>query len=275
MSTTPDTSVFVNAIACDLEEGGFRQVSGTTLRRTLATAVSAALPLLEAGNPVSELAEQQGQVIVHALADAYAAGAEGLQFGGLARMETLAAALAPTGKQQVGEVQGDALREAAMAVLGHIVTDTQPAYDAKQQLVAALAARQPGSFPAGWKLVPELASEEQLRTALDTGVYHDGEDSARAVLADEYRTMVAAAPPAQGIDLGQQRPLIARSLAEWHEDDGNVMWWAWCGRGWAGEPAWCGTPSDSDWPGYHTHWTQHPSQPALIDQRDAAPGVAS
>lgn len=51
----------------------------------------------------AELAEQQGQVIVHALADAYAAGAEGLQFGGLARMEALAAALAATGKQQVGE----------------------------------------------------------------------------------------------------------------------------------------------------------------------------
>ncbi len=57
---TERTEKFVNAIACDLEEGGFRQVSGTTLRRTLATAVSAALPLLEAGNPVSELAEQQG-----------------------------------------------------------------------------------------------------------------------------------------------------------------------------------------------------------------------
>lgn len=44
---------FVNAIACDLEEGGFRQVSGTMLRRTLATAVSAALPLLQsqAGTP--------------------------------------------------------------------------------------------------------------------------------------------------------------------------------------------------------------------------------
>ena len=84
-----------------------------------------------------------------------------------------------------------------------------------------------------------------------------------------------AAPPAQGIDLGQQRPLIARALAEWHEDDGNVMWWAWCGRGWAGEAAWCGTPNDSDWPGYHTHWTQHPDQPALIDQRNAAPGVSN
>lgn len=37
-------------------------------------------------------------------------------------------------------------------------------------------------------------------------------------------------------------PLIARSLAEWHEQDGNVAWWAWNGREWAGEPAWIGTP---------------------------------
>ncbi|HEY8331527.1 MAG TPA: hypothetical protein VIO83_09405 [Pseudomonas sp.] len=44
---TERTEKFVNAIACDLEEGGFRQVSGTMLRRTLATAVSAALPLLQ------------------------------------------------------------------------------------------------------------------------------------------------------------------------------------------------------------------------------------
>lgn len=58
-------------------------------------------------------------------------------------------------------------------------------------------------------------------------------------------------------------PLIARALDEWHEDDGPVMWWAWNGSaaGWAGEPAWCGTPNSSDWPGYHTHWTPHPALP--------------
>ncbi len=56
-------------------------------------------------------------------------------------------------------------------------------------------------------------------------------------------------------------PLIARSLAEWHEQDGNVAWWAWNGREWAGEPAWIGTPNCEEWPGYHTHWTPHPEQP--------------
>lgn len=52
---TERTEKFVNAIACDLEEGGFRQVSGTMLRRTLSTAVSAALPLLQSqtGTPSS------------------------------------------------------------------------------------------------------------------------------------------------------------------------------------------------------------------------------
>ena len=58
-------------------------------------------------------------------------------------------------------------------------------------------------------------------------------------------------------------PLIARSLAEWHEDDGFVAWWAWNGREWAGEPAWIGNPNCEDWPGYHTHWTPHPDQPVF------------
>ena len=67
----------------------------------------------------------------------------------------------------------------------------------------------------------------------------------------------------------QAQPLIARPLAEWHEEDGPVTWWAWCGHEWAGEPAWCGTPLDSDWPGYHTHWTPHPTMPSA--QQPAQP----
>ena len=45
---SPSLERFVNAIASDLEEGGFREVTGTTLRRNLTTAVQAALPLLSA-----------------------------------------------------------------------------------------------------------------------------------------------------------------------------------------------------------------------------------
>lgn len=49
----------------------------------------------------------------------------------------------------------------------------------------------------------------------------------------------------------------ARPLDDWHEDDGPVVWWKLP----VDEPAWIGTPLDSDWPGYHTHWTPHPSCP--------------
>ncbi|MEG0181977.1 MAG: hypothetical protein RR704_00775 [Stenotrophomonas sp.] len=116
---TERTEKFVNAIACDLEEGGFRQVSGTMLRRTLATAVSAALPLLhpaelaEPSGNSGEMAEQQG---VH---DALAATLGDLSVRGMiddvpariigeAARKDMAAAIAATGKQQVGDVQGDA-----------------------------------------------------------------------------------------------------------------------------------------------------------------------
>lgn len=56
----------------------------------------------------------------------------------------------------------------------------------------------------------------------------------------------------------------ARTLEEWHEDHGNVVWWAWDNdrKGWLGEPAYIGKPLDSDWPDYHTHWTPHPAFPA-------------
>ena len=47
-----------------------------------------------------------------------------------------------------------------------------------------------------WKLVPMHPTEEMIQATLDTGLYHDGEEAARAVLIDEYKAMVKAAPPA-------------------------------------------------------------------------------
>lgn len=92
-------------------------------------------------------------------------------------------------------------------------------------------------------------------------------DTERSQHANRYRALEmlrAKLQPTNGEGIVGQvapHPLIARQLAEWHDDDGPVMWWAWCGHDWAGEPAWCGTPNDSDWPGYHTHWTPHPAMP--------------
>lgn len=51
---------------------------------------------------------------------------------------------------------------------------------------------------------------------------------------------------------------VARPRSEWHEDDGPVTWWSIPVQ----EPAWIGQPTDSDWPGYHTHWTPHPKVPS-------------
>jgi hypothetical protein len=46
----------------------------------------------------------------------------------------------------------------------------------------------------------------------------------------------------------------ARPLDEWDEDDGPALWWELP----VTEPPYAGTPDDSDWPGYHTHWTPIP-----------------
>lgn len=47
------------------------------------------------------------------------------------------------------------------------------------------------------------------------------------------------------------RTTIAKPMNEWHEDHGDVLWWTLPVE----EPPYCGSPLNSDWPGYHTHWT--------------------
>lgn len=52
----------------------------------------------------------------------------------------------------------------------------------------------------------------------------------------------------------------ARTLDEWSEDVGDVLWWRFPIE----EPPYCGSPICDDWPGYHTHWTpiEVPEEPA-------------
>ena len=54
-------------------------------------------------------------------------------------------------------------------------------------------------------------------------------------------------------------PEVAIPGEQWHEDDGPVLWWLLPVMD-AEEP-WAGTPNDSDWPGYHTHFTRLPPAP--------------
>ncbi len=51
-----------------------------------------------------------------------------------------------------------------------------------------------------------------------------------------------------------ERLHCVKPLAEWHEDMGPMLWWKFP----IDEAPYAGGPNDSDWPGYHTHWTVIP-----------------
>ena len=57
----------------------------------------------------------------------------------------------------------------------------------------------------------------------------------------------------------------AKPLADWQDDHGPCLWWKFP----ITEPPYSGTPLDTDWPGYHTHWTR------FIIPNEPAPPVAS
>jgi len=55
------------------------------------------------------------------------------------------------------------------------------------------------------------------------------------------------------------------TLAEWHEDHGDVLWWKFP----VDEPPYIGSPLADEWPGYHTHWEHiHVPAPPMIEQPD-------
>ena len=60
----------------------------------------------------------------------------------------------------------------------------------------------------------------------------------------------------------------ARPLEEWHEDDGQVLWWSFPVQ----EEPYVGHPNCDDWtPGYYTHWTPLvvPDAPAVAVAAEA------
>lgn len=44
----------------------------------------------------------------------------------------------------------------------------------------------------------------------------------------------------------------ALPLSQYREDEGPVLWWRFP----VDEPPYVGSPLDTEWPGYHTHWTR-------------------
>jgi hypothetical protein len=61
--------------------------------------------------------------------------------------------------------------------------------------------------------------------------------------------------------------LAAKPFESWSDDDGVVLWWVFPIQ----EPPYVGSPLDSEWPGYHTHWTPLPLFP--LDPDGVLPAV--
>jgi len=61
--------------------------------------------------------------------------------------------------------------------------------------------------------------------------------------------------------------LAAKPLESWNDDDGVVLWWVFPIQ----EPPYVGSPLDSEWPGYCTHWT--PLPPFPLDPDGVLPAV--
>lgn len=63
--------------------------------------------------------------------------------------------------------------------------------------------------------------------------------------------------------VAEERAEVARPASEWHDDYGPVLWWYFDEDGHTHEAPWVGSPLCDDWPGYHTHWTPCPPEPAI------------
>lgn len=126
-------------------------------------------------------------------------------------------------------------------------------------------------------VVAEFATQED---ASDCSSNLDSEARAKNALATLPVTVeqMASIPPdvlswvsahpeaAKGLAGGERAAVsvVPRPLDDWHEDIGPVLWWFFPIQ----EPPWAGTPLDSDWANYYTHFTPcpMPSTPAPSDE---------
>lgn len=97
-----------------------------------------------------------------------------------------------------------------------------------------------------------LSVLEAAGVARETGGFMPRQMAVQALRA------ALAPPPPQGVP-----------LERYHEDFGPVLWWRFP----VDEPPFVGRPDDSDWPGYHTHFTFLPPTPE--QPQPEAPACAS
>lgn len=127
--------------------------------------------------------------------------------------------------------------------------------DAKYKTMLSAAPQvvtKPVDVAAVWVTEEMLNAGQERLCQISASTYFNDHEQAEIFTA-MLEASALSAEPEQG----------ARPLEEWHEDHGNVVWWVWDEnrKEWLGEPAYIGTPIDSDWPEYHTHWTPHPMRP--------------
>jgi hypothetical protein len=102
-------------------------------------------------------------------------------------------------------------------------------------------------------------------------------DEQTHLLADEERRKLTG--DALSAEASLSDLTTPRRLDDWHEDHGPALWWKFplC------EAPYSGSPLDTDWPGYHTHWTPLP-EPAVWTcqnhdwtgpQEESCPGCAA
>lgn len=96
------------------------------------------------------------------------------------------------------------------------------------------------------RVVGVIADHIEQGTLFNAGVF------SRETMACFVREAVRA--------MADLEPLTAlQRFEQWSESDGPVLWW----RLPVDEPPFLGSPLDSDWPGYHTHWTRIPNNPLI------------
>ena len=108
----------------------------------------------------------------------------------------------------------------------------------------------------------QWCGEKDRETSNDDILYFKSNWKALPGLRSRVETLAAHRIAAEKRQIEREEQIEARPLDEYHEDYGFVTWWKFP----VDEPSWIGSPTCSDWPGYHTHWTPHPPIPAIRTQ---------
>ena len=154
-------------------------------------------------------------------------------------------------------VTKDAPRPIAAAVLRTAANFGEYLYDSQDGKIAVVRVADLEAWAT--ELMPRQMHED-LAAAVRAMAEQEGIDSTRAKGVMRIMLNRHVVDLARAVLARWGRPAaapVAIPGEKYHEDMGPVTWW----RLPVDEPPWVGTPNDSDWPGYHTHFTPAPTNP--------------